>query len=169
MIIQFFSNSMIFPCIEPFLVIFQVFHDFQSLWEPCKVILLPDELNAKCIQVFQDMTVSDTQADKLESMTRQKSNCLLRYQFRKGRLTASNFHEITHSDTEACSSTSLLKKVMHYNASFNSYATNWEIKNEQSAIEEYIQLVSKVHTNFQVRKCGLIVNSCHPYSAASPD
>ena len=30
----FFSNSMIFPCME-LLVIFQVFHDFQSLWEPC--------------------------------------------------------------------------------------------------------------------------------------
>ena len=36
MINQFFSNSMIFPCMELFLVIFQVFHDFQSLWEPCK-------------------------------------------------------------------------------------------------------------------------------------
>ena len=35
MIIQVFSNSMIFPCMELFLVIFQVFHDFQSLWEPC--------------------------------------------------------------------------------------------------------------------------------------
>ena len=32
----FFSNFMIFPpCMELFLVIFQVFHDFQSLWEPC--------------------------------------------------------------------------------------------------------------------------------------
>ena len=35
MIIQGFPNSMIFPCMELFLVIFQVFHDFQSLWEPC--------------------------------------------------------------------------------------------------------------------------------------
>ena len=35
MIIQGFSNSMIFPCMELFLVIFQVFHDFQSLWKPC--------------------------------------------------------------------------------------------------------------------------------------
>ena len=36
MISQVFSNSMIFPCMELFLVIFQVFHDFQSLWEPCR-------------------------------------------------------------------------------------------------------------------------------------
>ena len=35
MIVQVFSKSMIFPCMELFLVIFQVFHDFQSLWEPC--------------------------------------------------------------------------------------------------------------------------------------
>ena len=35
MIIQIFSNSMIFPCMELILVIFQVFHDFQSLSEPC--------------------------------------------------------------------------------------------------------------------------------------
>ena len=27
---------MIFPCMELFFVIFQVSHDFQSLWEPCK-------------------------------------------------------------------------------------------------------------------------------------
>ena len=26
---------MIFPCMEFILVMFQVFHDFQSLWEPC--------------------------------------------------------------------------------------------------------------------------------------
>ena len=30
-----FSNSMIFPCMELFFLIFQVFHDFQSLWEHC--------------------------------------------------------------------------------------------------------------------------------------
>ena len=35
MIIQVFSNSMIFPCMALFLVIFQVFHHFQNLWEPC--------------------------------------------------------------------------------------------------------------------------------------
>ena len=35
MIIQVFSESMIFPCKELFLVIFQVSHDFQNLWEPC--------------------------------------------------------------------------------------------------------------------------------------
>ena len=35
MIIQVFSNSMIFPCMELFFVIF---HDFQSLWEPCSSI-----------------------------------------------------------------------------------------------------------------------------------
>ena len=29
MIIQFFSNSMIFPCMD----FFMIFHDFQSLWE----------------------------------------------------------------------------------------------------------------------------------------
>ena len=35
MIIQVFLNSMIFPCMEPFFEIFQVFHEFMSLWEPC--------------------------------------------------------------------------------------------------------------------------------------
>ena len=44
MIIQVFSNSMIFPCMELLLVIFQVFHDFQSLWEPCYI-------NRACIPI----------------------------------------------------------------------------------------------------------------------
>ena len=38
MIIQAFSNSMIFPCMELFFLVFQVFHDFQSLWEPCNKV-----------------------------------------------------------------------------------------------------------------------------------
>ena len=29
---------MIFQCMELFIVIFQVFNDFQSLWAPCKTI-----------------------------------------------------------------------------------------------------------------------------------
>ena len=33
---QLLLNSMIFPCMEFLFVIFQVFHDFQSLWEPCQ-------------------------------------------------------------------------------------------------------------------------------------
>ena len=32
---------MIIPYMELFLVIFQVFHDFQSLWEPCPVTFFP--------------------------------------------------------------------------------------------------------------------------------
>ena len=30
---------MIFPCMEFILVIFQVFYDFQSLWEPCPICI----------------------------------------------------------------------------------------------------------------------------------
>ena len=43
MIIQVLSNSMIFPCMERFKVIFQLFHDLQSLWEPCtpQHVILP--------------------------------------------------------------------------------------------------------------------------------
>ena len=33
-----FFNSMIFPCMELFLVIFQVLNDFQSLWEPWLIL-----------------------------------------------------------------------------------------------------------------------------------
>ena len=39
MIIQFFTNSIIFRCMELFFVIFKVFHDFQSSWEPCGVYM----------------------------------------------------------------------------------------------------------------------------------
>ena len=41
MIFQVFSNFMIFPFMELFLVIFQVFHDFQTLWEPFYIEHVP--------------------------------------------------------------------------------------------------------------------------------
>ena len=52
MIILIFSNSMIFPRMELFLVIFQVFHDFQSLWEPCMQTFLRIYL--------KDISIKDT-------------------------------------------------------------------------------------------------------------
>ena len=140
-----------------------------QLYNTDTVILTTDELAAKCKSVFENVNFSIKQAETLEAMTRQQSNCSLWFQYRKGRLTASNFHEIAHSDTEVCSSTSLLKKVLHYNAAFKTVATQWGIKNEQNAIELYKQSVSKQHSNFQVRKCGLIVNVNYPFLAASPD
>ena len=48
MIIQLFSNSTIFPCMELFLVIFQVFHDFQSLWESCNRVPINDRVFDGC-------------------------------------------------------------------------------------------------------------------------
>ena len=41
---------MIFPCMEPFLVIFQVSHDFQCLWEPCESESLLYSLSRKYIK-----------------------------------------------------------------------------------------------------------------------
>ena len=39
MIIQAFSNPMIFPCMDFFFMIFQIFFDFPSLWEHCRTHL----------------------------------------------------------------------------------------------------------------------------------
>ena len=50
-----FLNSMIFPCMELFLVIFQVFHDFQSLWEPCFIVQ-----NSANIIIFRMQRVDKT-------------------------------------------------------------------------------------------------------------
>ena len=61
MIIQVFSNSIIFPCMELFLVIFQVFHDFQSLWEPC--IIEPEHSNMHKLAHAPTACVS-TQSDQ---------------------------------------------------------------------------------------------------------
>ena len=140
-----------------------------NLYSVDNVVLSPEELGVKCKEVFDTINFTVLQAGKLEAMTRQQSNCSLWYQFRKGRITASNFHEVLHSDSEVSSSPSLLKKIMHYNASFSTYATEWGLKHEQVAIDKYEETLKNKHTNFQVRKCGLFVNDQFPYLAASPD
>ena len=59
MIIQVFSNSMIFPCMELFLVIFHVFHDFQSLWEPWALHFVESDLDPNCLQGYQQTSIVD--------------------------------------------------------------------------------------------------------------
>ena len=139
------------------------------LYSTDNVILSADELKRKCVTIFDSLSVTSSQAEKVEAMTRQQSNCPLWFQFRKGRLTASNFQEIIHSDINICSSVSLLKKIMNYSSLVKTSATEWGLKSEQSAIDQYRYAVSKDHQNFKVRKCGLIINQNYPYLAATPD
>ena len=69
MIIQVFSNYMIFPCMEFFLVIFQVFHDFQSLWEPCYFRMLKRTSNkGESVGQKVEGTFSEVKDTEIRSM-----------------------------------------------------------------------------------------------------
>ena len=48
MIFQFFSNSMIFPCMELFFGIFQVFQVFQCSWEPWSMVCKLQQVSDHC-------------------------------------------------------------------------------------------------------------------------
>ena len=56
MIFQFFSNSMIFPCMELFFVIFQV---FQCSWEPCYLPQTFGQIEARSNSVNPDQTAPE--------------------------------------------------------------------------------------------------------------
>ncbi|KAL3880032.1 hypothetical protein ACJMK2_032304 [Sinanodonta woodiana] len=102
-------------------------------------------------------------------MSRLQSKCSLWFEYRKGRLTTSNFHEIVHTNCEQLSRPSLLKKIMQYNPAIDTCATRWGIKHEEDALKMYKNEMMEQHSHFELQSSGLIIYEDYPFLAASPD
>ena len=132
-------------------------------------LLSREHLTSKCLEVFTSLTCSQDQVDKVEVLTRRQSKCSLWFEYRKGRLTASNFHEICHTNSDSISNISLVKKILHYTPVTTSAAMKWGVLHKSDAIQDYFNVLNKTHTNFVYRQSGLVISTEFPYLGASPD
>ena len=110
-------------------------------------------------EVFQGISITDEQAELIESATRAQRACSEWMKQRVGRLTASSFHDVfvrrDITDPEP-----LIKHIMGYDQSDLSSipAIKWGIENETTAREEYIVTMSSSHASFKCDLAGLVIN-----------
>ena len=133
-----------------------------------KAMSYPDLLQ-KYDDIFNSYTFSFNQAAKVKEMTRSQSKSRIWFQQRAGRITASKFREILHTDyTQPSISAikSICYPVMHQ---LVPKACQYGREHEEQARVKYFDDYSKTHSSLIIISCGLILHPLYPFFGASLD
>ena len=88
---------------------------------------------------------------------------------RAGRITASRFREILHTDVSQ-PSLSLIKGIRYPAAhQFSSVPCQYGLDNEDTARSAYLENFAEIHESLMVIKSGLILHPSYPFMSATPD
>ena len=143
--------------------------DLGTLYQSSNEGLGNDELLKKCEQT--DISVSQMEIKFLEGQTRKQSDSRFWYKYRIGRVTASNFYAVCHTNIDN-PSMSLVKKLSNseeYRKVFTGVQTKWGKRKEDTARKSYVAKMVDKHQNFKCSENGLILNEVYPHFGASPD
>lgn len=141
----------------------------QSLYDPDNLDLGYEELLSKSEQFGEDVT--SKMCCRLEELTRGQSSSRKWFRYRNGRITASRFHAVLHTNLQKPSQ-SLLKSICYaeMNAnSFRSAACEWGCSHKKDALEAYELSMKDLHTHFKVECCGFFVSQMQHYLGGTPD
>ena len=113
---------------------------------------------------------TSAQIAQLEKVTRDQAVSRLWYEHRKGRITASKFHDVCNRKSSTTSDT-LLCSIMGYNQKDLSKvkAVAWGVDNEDNARQLYEKVMRGSHQTFSLRLSGFLVDSSKPFLGASAD
>lgn len=143
--------------------------DLGKLYQSANASLTYEDLVKKC--EMTDITVTEAEIKFLEGQTRKQSDSPFWYNYRIGRVTASNFYAVCRTNPEK-PFMSLVKKLCYseeYQKIFTSAATEWGKRKEATARNDYVAKMSVKHQNFNCRESGLILSETFPQFGASPD
>lgn len=118
-------------------------------------------LKNKILESLYLINVTLEDIENIERNTRMQSQNENWYQYRKNRLTASNFHTICHLRVENMPS---FAKILLSKRSVSTRATIHGKINEKVALKQYYEKYA-----LKVKECGLFINKEKPYLGASPD
>lgn len=148
---------------------FHIMEPLTSLYiENCKLSVI--ELEEKCKEVFDSLRVTSSQVKELELRTHEQSVCKLWFDHRRGRITASKFHDVVirkDSTPPDC----LVSAIMGYQTYdlSSKKEVKWRVDHEDVARKAYITKMSLKHTNFSCRLSGFLVDDQKPFLGASAD
>ena len=106
----------------------------------------------------------------IELYTRKQRETNVWHEQRRGRTTASSFHDVfvrkATSDTSA-----LVNRFLTENENLGNFvpSVQWGIEKEDAAKTVYIKQTEKCHIGFECTTAGLVINPLFPHLGASPD
>ncbi|XP_078685530.1 uncharacterized protein LOC144918543 [Branchiostoma floridae x Branchiostoma belcheri] len=122
------------------------------------------DLTKKCEEEFSTLAFSTEQVAALEKTTRHQSKSQTWFDYRAGRITASNFHPAVRT-SPANPSVSLIKRICYPQAyKFSTAATRWGCQHEKTAISSYKEMQLKHHGSFSVEESSLHIHQEYPSS-----
>ena len=113
--------------------------------------------------------VTPGMVDHLAELTCKQSHSQEWFKYRAGRITASRFRQVLHTNCDQ-PSLSLLKSICYPETHrFSTKATTWGCEHEKDALTAYKVQMSASHEDLNVTTCGFYVSTTHPFLGASPD
>ena len=119
------------------------------------------------------LEISEDVVSSIYINTKEQANSKLWHELRKGRITASKYHNVytkinSFNNKSSVSTTALVKELIE-RKTFETVATKHGIAMETHAKEKLKNILSKTHIKCQFQESGMIINKELPYLSASPD
>ncbi|KAG0441290.1 hypothetical protein HPB47_015993 [Ixodes persulcatus] len=114
----------------------------------------------------REATLTAAECNQVELCTRTQASSNEWFQQRRGRITASVMGKVRSCCTGA---EGIVSEVMGYTKTPNVFSVRWGKDNEVKARNRFIADEAPKHKGFEVKMCGLLVDSERPYLGASPD
>ena len=142
--------------------------NLSSLCDPKYKSFTPAVIAEECVRIFSNgMKVKEADVKYLPDATKLQSMSIVWHQHRIGRLTASRFGSICHTNCDS-PSRSLVASILSPQP-LSTPAIKWGIEKEATARETYHRLMLEKHDSFNLESTGLHVNPSCPHLEASPD
>ena len=110
-----------------------------------------------------EINITEEQIALVQSSTVEQNHSKIWFRMRTGRVTASKFKAVCHTDP-AMPSLSLIVSICHPESfRFSTLATKWGCNHEKAALDEYSSICSSKHRKFYTSSAGLFVSKDHPF------
>ena len=106
-------------------------------------------------------------ASTVERESRQQYKSRVWFRYRAGRITASKMKGVCHTDSTNPAQ-SLIKAICYPESfAFKSKQTDWGCTHEKTARDRYDRKMKGLHTGFEVRESGFVINCEWPFIGAT--
>lgn len=135
---------------------------------PYRLARLTNVNNCSPQTIIDDAIPTKAQIYNLSQATVAQSQSHLWSAQRRGRVTASNMHRVIHHKADGAS---VVRTIMQYDSKSISHvpSVKWGTEHEDTARDEFYRHMTAVHTNFVLKRTGLVIYQPYPFLAASPD
>ena len=123
----------------------------------------------KLAESHLDDEATPEMVDHLAQLTHNQAKSREWFKYRAGRITASRFRRVLHTDCYR-PSLSLLKSICYPEIhQFSTKAISWGCEHEKDALRTYKDKMLTSHEDVSISLCGFYISAKYPFLGASPD